>query len=90
MTRPDTDDDCCRVCDTFVTLNPDMEWPDGQPICWGCLWTERCQLAEQRAELVAALQHIADHDSATCDGITAADCVDTMKEIASAALAKAL
>ncbi len=39
-------------------------------------------------ELLAALERIAAHDPETCDGLTPRDCVDTMREIARAAVAK--
>lgn len=38
--------------------------------------------------LLAALEQIAAHDPETCDGITARDCLDAVREIARAALAK--
>lgn len=43
-------DDGCRVCGCAVHLNFDMEWPDGRPICWPCLWEERSAVLEQLAE----------------------------------------
>ena len=48
------DDDGCRVCGTHVQLNFNMDWPDGRPICWSCLW-------EERTELLAACQKLLSH-----------------------------
>jgi len=40
----DIDDDGCRVCGNGVSLTDGREWPDGQPVCWECLWNERTAL----------------------------------------------
>jgi hypothetical protein len=47
------------------------------------------ELQKINAELLAALENIANHDPETCNGLTPRDCLDAVREIARAAILKA-
>ena len=47
------------------------------------------EIRDSHQSLLAALRRIAEHDPDTCDGITPRDCLDAIREITRAAIARA-
>lgn len=45
----------CEDCGEGLNLFEGSEWPDGVPLCWGCLWERYAEAQRQVERLEGAL-----------------------------------